>query len=74
MANISIPGRLSRHSNEQLNACELEFQTEVDCGFNLPSAYKSRDRQLDHLVAIASLIASVAIAAIVGFEMLWRIG
>lgn len=38
-------------------------------GFNLPSAYKSHERKHDHLIAIASLIASVCVATIVGAQI-----
>lgn len=40
-------------------------------GFNLPSAYKSSTRQHDHLIAIASLIASVCVMSIVGAQMIF---
>ncbi|MEN5277337.1 hypothetical protein ABE527_10330 [Brucella sp. TWI432] len=39
-------------------------------GFNLPSAFKSHSRKHDHLIAIASLIASVCVAAILGAQIL----
>lgn len=39
-------------------------------GFNLSSAFKSHCRKYDHLIAIASLIASVFVAAITGTLMI----
>jgi len=72
MANISFTDSQSRHSDARSTTCQHEFQTEADCGFNLHSAYKSRDSQLDHLVVVASLIASVAVMAVLGFEIFWR--
>lgn len=47
------------------------FETEVDCGFNLPSAYKSSNSQLNQLVVIATLFSSVGIAAVLGAQMWW---
>lgn len=47
------------------------FKTEVDCGFNLPAAYKSCSNQLNHLVVIATLFSSVGIAAVLGAQMWW---
>lgn len=72
MANISFTDRPIRHIDATSQANHFEFQTEVDCGFNLPSAYKSHNRQLDHLVAIATLVASVGVMAILAFVMFWR--
>ena len=47
------------------------FGTEVDCGFNLPTAYKSCSNQLNQMVVIATLFSSVGIAAILGAQMWW---
>lgn len=47
------------------------FETEVDCGFNLPTAYKSTSGQLNQLVVIATLFLSVSIAAILVAQMMW---
>lgn len=47
------------------------FETEVDCGFNLPTAYKSCSSQLNQLVVIATLLSSVGIAAVLGTHMWW---
>ena len=71
MANVSFTDRLPRHREERLNARELEFQTEVDCGFNIPSAYKSHNGQLNQLLAIATLIASFCVASTVSAQMFW---
>lgn len=46
-------------------------QTAAADGFNLPAAYKSSGRQHDHLIAIASLIASVCVMSIVGANMIF---
>lgn len=40
-------------------------------GFSLPSAYKSAARQHDHVIAIATLIASICVMSIVGANMMW---
>lgn len=50
---------------------EIQFKTEIDCGFNFPSARKSKSDALNHLVVVATLFASVGIAAIVGSQMIW---
>ncbi|MGO1160569.1 hypothetical protein [Brucella thiophenivorans] len=51
---------------------EPKFKTEVECGgFHLPAAYTSHVRQLNQKVAMASLIASVSIASILGAQILW---
>ena len=47
------------------------FETEVDCGFHLPSANKSTGSQLNQLVVIATLFSSVGIAAVLGANMWW---
>lgn len=69
MANISFTDSKYRHSDARSTTCQHEFQTEADCGFNLPSAYKSCDDRLGQLVAIATLIASVGIAVISGLQI-----
>lgn len=38
-------------------------------GFNLPSAYKSHDGNLNHKVVVAILIASVSVAAVLGAQI-----
>lgn len=43
---------------------EIRFNTELDGGFHLPTAYKSHDGQLKQLVAITTLIAGIACAAV----------
>lgn len=48
---------------------DIHFKTEVDCGFNLPSAYRSHNDRLNHMVVIAVLLASTAIAAIMGVQI-----
>ncbi|UYT54487.1 hypothetical protein OHI65_08970 [Brucella sp. MAB-22] len=48
---------------------EISFQTEVDGGFHLPTAYRSHARQLDHMVAIATLIAGSVCAAILAVNI-----
>ncbi|MFS2326538.1 hypothetical protein U2P60_14165 [Brucella sp. H1_1004] len=48
---------------------EIQFKTEVDCGFNLPAAYQAHNRKHDHMIAIASLIASVCVVTIVGAQI-----
>lgn len=50
---------------------EIQFKTEVDCGFNLPAAYQSTSRRYDHMIALASLIASVFVASTVGVQMIF---
>lgn len=47
------------------------FETEVDCGFHLPSAYKSCSGPLNQLVVIATLFSSVGIAAVLGVQIWW---
>jgi hypothetical protein len=47
------------------------FETEVDCGFNLPTAYKSCSGKLNQLVALATFFSSVGIAAVLGAQMWW---
>ncbi|MEN5297707.1 hypothetical protein ABE530_05050 [Brucella sp. TWI559] len=48
---------------------DIDLKTVVDSGFNLPSAFKSHSRKHDHLIAIASLIASVCVAATLGAQI-----
>jgi len=48
---------------------EIRIQTEVDGGFHLPTAYKSHARQLDHMVAIATLIAGSVCVAILAVSI-----
>lgn len=50
---------------------EIQFKTEVDCGFNLPAAYQAHNRKHDHMIAIASLIASVFVASTVGAQLIF---
>ncbi len=50
---------------------DTQFKTEVDCGFNLPAAYQAHNRKHDHVIAIASLIASVFVASTVGAQMIF---
>lgn len=45
------------------------FETEVSCGFHLPSSYKSSSGPLNQLVVIATLFSSVGIAAVLGAQM-----
>ncbi|MCX2696368.1 hypothetical protein [Ochrobactrum chromiisoli] len=49
---------------------EIQFKTEVDCGFNLPIAYQASRRRYDHMIAIASLIASVFVVSTVGAQII----
>lgn len=48
---------------------EIQFKTEVDCGFNIPTAYQASTRRYDHTIAIASLIASVSVITIIGAQI-----
>lgn len=43
---------------------EIQFKTEIDGGFHLPTAFKSHDGQLKQLVAIATLIAGISCSAV----------
>lgn len=45
---------------------EIQFQTEVEVGFNLPSAHASK---LDHMVAVATLVCGAACAAVLAVSI-----
>lgn len=46
-------------------------QTEAAEGFNLPTAFKSHNDQLNHMIAIAVLVASICAATIVGTQIIF---
>lgn len=48
---------------------DTQLKTEVNCGFNLPTTYQAGNRQRDHMIAIASLIASVSVVTIIGAQI-----
>lgn len=49
---------------------DTEFKTEVDCSsFHLPSAFKLHNRKHEHLIAIASLVASISVVTIIGAQI-----
>ncbi len=50
---------------------DIKFQTEVDCGFDLPAAFKTHNDHLNQMVAIAVLVASVCAATIIGAQIIF---
>lgn len=48
---------------------DIKFKATVDSGFNLPSAYRSHDSRLHHMVAWAILVSSTVIAAVTGAQI-----
>lgn len=47
------------------------FHTEVDCGFDLPAAFKTHNDHLNQMVAVAVLVASVCAATILGVQIVF---
>ncbi len=45
--------------------------TDAAEGFDLPAAFKSHNDQLNQMVAIAVLVASICAATILGAQILW---
>lgn len=48
-----------------------QAQSDAAEGFNLPSAFKSHNDQMNHRIAIAVLVASVCAATIVGVQIIF---
>lgn len=50
---------------------DIKLHAEAAEGFNLPTAFKSHNDQLNHMIAIAVLVASICAATIIGTQIIF---